>query len=57
MMVDKKADMTAEEATAHWNRVQAIYRQAMSSTLTAGEMLLFSAVDVGSEGYWWDYGR
>jgi hypothetical protein len=53
MMVEKKADMTVEEATKHWQRVQTMVGTA---TQEGDGLVLFSAVDVGGKGYWWDYG-
>jgi hypothetical protein len=45
-----------ERASGHWERVRAMMGGFLASPAGAGKGI-FGAVDVGADGYWWDYGQ
>jgi len=50
IMVSKE-EFTEEEAKAHWDRMQGVKAKLPT------EKGVFGAIPVGTEGYWWDYGK
>ena len=46
----------AAKAGGHWDRVAAMVAKFRETTGSAAAVL-FGAVDVGADPYWWDYGQ
>lgn len=47
--------VAAEQASAHWDRIDAMVQKFRSDTGSTAD--IFGAVDVGADPYWWDYGQ
>jgi hypothetical protein len=46
---------TEEQCSGHWDRIDAMKSAFLAAS--GDGMGIFGAVDVGAEGYWWDYGQ